>query len=523
MFVAAFGLRLYHIDKPPMEFQAARQYHSAILTRAFYEAPTPLERPTSLPPDGIIEPPILEFAASVAYLVLGGEHLWISRLLSAAFWLVGGIFLYLIAKKLVCANAALLPLFFYLFVPFGVIASKAFMPDPLMIMLLLISIFAVLRYHEQPSTLKLIIAALASSLTLLIKPMICFFLVFGAFISLTIYREGIRKTLFSSHLLAFAAISLLPVGLYSQYGALDEGFLQGQLQHKVRPWFLLHLSFWKDWLSQVKVVVGHAALITALIGTLLGALLLRSGLYRTLMLGLWGGYFLFGLVFTYHISTHDYYSLQLIPVVALSLAPIGALIGNGLSRVHLRYYKRVAVLGLLVLVTFLSAYEYRTEILSIGEQLQDDTYVEREYHGIPVAADYQDLVKTYEEIGEVTDHSSRTLFLVPDEGFPLIYHGRLDGAWFPPPGVAQAPFWASKQTRRADKARVSATERFNIMYAELSPEYFIVVTRFNLWGRPVNFLGGKEYKDLRNLLAENFPVVGQSDDYLVFDLREKNR
>jgi hypothetical protein len=474
-----------------------------------------------LAPDGIIEPPILEFAASVAYLVLGGEHLWVPRLLSAAFWSVGGIFLYLIAKKLVCANAALLSVFFYLFVPFGIIASRAFMPDPLMIMLLLMSIFTVLRYHEQPSTLKLIIAALASSLTLFIKPMVCFFLVFGAYVSLLIYREGLRKTLFGSHLLAFAALSLVPVSLYYLYSALGEGFLEGQLQDKVKLGLLLHASFWKEWLFQVKIVVGYAALI----GAILGALLFRSGLCRALMLGVWGGYFLFGLVFTSQISTHDYYSLQLIPVVALSLAPIGALVNNDPGRVELSPYKRVTVAGLLFLIAFLSAYEHRTEILFIGEQLQDDTYVEREYHGIPVAADYRDIVETYEEIGEVVDHSSHTLFLVPDEGFPLIYHGRLYGTWFPPPGVRQAPFWATKQTRRADKARVNPTERFNIVYSELSPEYFIVVTRFNLWGRPVNFLRGEQYKDLRNLLTEDFPVVGQGDDYLVFDLRlrEKDR
>src|SRR5258706_7370780 len=40
------------------------------------------------------------------------------------------------------------------------------------------------------------------------------------------------------------------------------------------------------------------------------------------MLGLWAGYFLFGIYFNYHISTHDYYSLPLIPIVLLSLAPL---------------------------------------------------------------------------------------------------------------------------------------------------------------------------------------------------------
>lgn len=37
LFVAAFGLRLYQIDEPPMDFVPVRQYHSALLARGFYE------------------------------------------------------------------------------------------------------------------------------------------------------------------------------------------------------------------------------------------------------------------------------------------------------------------------------------------------------------------------------------------------------------------------------------------------------------------------------------------------------
>ena len=33
------------------------------------------------------------------------------------------------------------------------------------------------------------------------------------------------------------------------------------------------------------------------------------------------------------------------------------------------------------------------------------------------------------EIGEAVHHGQRAIFLAPEFGYPLIYHGRLDGAW----------------------------------------------------------------------------------------------
>ncbi len=506
LFVTAFGLRLYHIDEPPMDFQEVRQYHSALLARGFYEELV-FGESESAPPDGIIEPPIIELVASFAYYTFGGEYLWVPRLLSAVFWMVGGAFLYLIAKKITSPGAAVFSLFFYLFVPFSVLPSRAFMPDPLMIMMLLISIFTILRYHEQPSKRRLVIAATASSLAVLTKPGICFFQIFGAFISLAIYREGIRRSLTSLHLLIFAALSLLPVGLYYLYGTFIGEFLQGQVQDKVVPGLLLREAFWIDWLDKIKVVVGYFALV----GALLGVLLARAGSPRALMIGLWVGYFLFGLVFTFHIKSHDYYSLQLIPVVALSLGPIGALVMGYLGQMDWRSYGRLAVLGLFFLAVALSVVEYRHTILGIVQQAQGGAFPGR-YVGQTTTADYEARAKAYQEIGEVVDHSPRTLFLAPEFGYSLMYHGRLSGEYWPPPGRRKQPRGSQPGTE----------ERFNALYSEHSPEYFIVIPRFTERDRRADFWESEEYKDLRDLLTENFSAVVEDDDYVVFDLRKKD-
>ena len=85
------------------------------------------------------------------------------------------------------------------------------------------------------------------------------------------------------------------------------------------PELLTTFGFWKGWLEQIEYMVGYIALV----GALFGLLLFRPGLPRAMMAGLWGGYLVFGLVFARHVHTHDYYSLQLVPVVALSLGQYG--------------------------------------------------------------------------------------------------------------------------------------------------------------------------------------------------------
>jgi len=126
LFIAALGIRLYHLNEPPLNFHATRQYRSLIVAREYY-----FDGSTSVPEwekevahlsrqkQGILEPPILEFLVSIGYRILGAERLWLPSLLSSLFWLVGGGFLYLIGKRITDADAALFATAFYLFLPFA--------------------------------------------------------------------------------------------------------------------------------------------------------------------------------------------------------------------------------------------------------------------------------------------------------------------------------------------------------------------------------------------------------------------
>jgi len=86
---------------------------------------------------------------------------------------------------------------------------------------------------------------------------------------------------------------------------------------------------------------------------------------RRFLLGLWAGYVLFGLYFNYHISSHDYYSLPLIPIVALSLAPLADLFFAQLTKLTATRFAQTVAVCLLLLGLFASLWNIRAEMKSV--------------------------------------------------------------------------------------------------------------------------------------------------------------
>jgi hypothetical protein len=271
------------------------------------------------------------------------------------------------------------------------------------------------------------------------------------------------------------------------------------------PRYLLETYFWGGWLGQIGSMVGFIALL----GAVLGFLLVAPGLPRALLAGLWGGYFVFGLVFTYHIHTHGYYSLQLVPVVALSLGPTWDKVEAYIRHRGRHLYGRAAVLGLVVIAVIFAVVEQRTTILGIAKQASGTKPFPGRYMGSALIADYGARAKTYGEIGEIVGHSRRTIFSAPDFGYPLLYHGRLDGEYWPTPEMMG--WWQSRGRTEAHLGGATTRrELFDNWYTEVSPEYFIVIKSE----------GWKDDRQLRRMLTRHFPKVARDRDYLVFDLRK---
>lgn len=484
LFITAFYVRLYHIDEPPLSFHPGRQYQCAIIARSLYleaskSAPEWRRNIAKLNREQVPkrELPIVEFIASIAYRIAGAEHLWIPRLTSSIFWLIGGVALYLLVKEISSADAAIFSTAFYLFLPYSVIASRSFQPNPLMIMLLIFSLWAIFRYHKQPSTKRLLAAAFLSALALFVYP-VSLFPVFAVFTFLSVYKYGIRKTIIGSRLWIFTVTSILPCAMYFGYALFIGEFIKGFSRAAFVPQLLLKSSFWKGWLYQIEKVFA----LPTLIGALLGVFMFRKAA-KAIVLGLLLSYVVYSLMFTYHIHTHDYYQLPLVPTVAISLAAIANVITKRLSQTCMRWYWRLPVLSVFIFAVFLSIYKVQPKL------------------SYPY---YKTRVAISKEIGDAVEHSGKTVFLAYDYGKPLRYHGELSGHNWPNAGDF-------KVYALTGQPELSAEQRFKTKYLKHSPEYFIVT----------DLSSYKQQPDLKKFLTGNFPLLVQNRNYLIFDLRQR--
>jgi Dolichyl-phosphate-mannose-protein mannosyltransferase len=482
LFVTAFALRVVHIDQPPLDFHAVRQYHTLVVARDYYyklggSAPEWQRELASLNRErqDKWEPSILPALAAIGYLAVGGEHVWVPRVLSALFWLIGGVFVYLVARRLAPRppEAAVASTAVFLFLPFGVAASRSTQPDSMMVAGVLASIYMILRYHDRPSTSNLVAGAGVTALAVLTKGVSVFLIapVLLVAAQATTGRIGVIARRFG----LFLALALLPALAFYGYRIFGSGSLAGVAQGDILPQLWTSPSFWGGWAEQVRSVVGYPLVVAAMAGTLL----FRAGLPRRVLLGLWAGYLAFGLVFTFTISTHDYWNLLLLPIVSLAVGPPIAVVIRAVRNANPGRLGQAA-LGVILLGSIVLA-------AGVARPRPLDVSLERRVH-------------VAEEIGALVGHSKRTVFLSGDYGLPLEYHGHVSGVPWPLVSDFEWEELAGVRPKTVE-------QRFADLPEEGPLEYFIVFDRSEYDRQP----------DLKLFLAR-FPLRAQSHDYLIFDL-----
>jgi 4-amino-4-deoxy-L-arabinose transferase-like glycosyltransferase len=498
----ALVVRWNHITSSPFDFAEARQLYDQTLTRGYYvlhlsAAPEWQRRVMharlreALP----VELPLLPYATAIIYALVGGEHLWIPRLLSSLFWILGAFFLYLLARRFVQGWAALVAVGVYLFLPFPLVASTSFQPDPLMVMLIVASLLAIVRHHEQPTRQRLIGALSVSAATVFIKPGIAAFFVLPTFAALAIARSGARRAFTSRTFYLFPGLSFVPAVLLYVYGAINGPFLEGKIHESVNPRLLFKSVFWNGWLDMIKVVLrppffGDRAALLMLVVAASAVLLSRTRTQRAVLLSLWGGYVLFALTIDNYVSTHAYYSLPLIPIVALSLAVVaGALVDFLRGPLSRRSFQIAAAA--------VAAAAVAGVVGAKGANV-----------GLPQANTIADRrIPEYERVGRLTNHSSRVLLL----GSAGVWqYGWIAGRYWP--GQSDLS-WERVQDRlppmNADERFRTTDERYWPAVGTMHPRpsFFVVTEPMELVQQP----------DLCVLLSD-FRVVAAGPDYMIFDL-----
>ncbi|HYJ09065.1 MAG TPA: hypothetical protein VEX18_08645, partial [Polyangiaceae bacterium] len=188
--------------------------------------------------------------------------------------------------------------------------------------------------------------------------------------------------------------------------------------------------------------------------------------------------------FTYHISTHDYYHLQAVPVIGLGLASVAY---AAWRRVHPHARTFVAVVYALAGVAVV--------YWSIGV-IEASTWPRT--HGM------KPIDPRYAEIGTLTEHSIKVIFLDTNKyGGPLEFYGEVSG-WF-------WPGW--NDLRRAKrKGRPPLDWRAKLSDLQRQGAEFFVSS-------PADEL--PRQRDLHRHLSARYPIISNAPTYLVYDLRKK--
>jgi len=477
LFGSALAIRAYDITDLPLDFHPTRQLFSAVKARGMYYEKLPdipeWQREFAVQQwktKVTIEPEIMERLAAFIYRYTG-EQLWIPRMISAVTWLVGGIFIYLLARDMLSVDGAVLALAFYLFVPYGIFASRSFQPDPLMVVLVIAFWWLVYRWATKPAWKWAILAGLIGGLAVLVKFVAAFFVIGGALGALLGHFK-LRELLRNPQVWTMAALGMLPGAAWILYGKLVLGLFSGDMSGRFIPALLGDPVFYIQWQTKGASVAGGIGIMLGV----LGVLIVRERGVRIFLLGLWGAYLVFGLYFNYHISTHDYYSLPLIAIVALSLAPLGDWFFSRLAETGAGWMRSV-VFVVLLYGLFSVTWNVRNQMKSV---------------------DYRPQVQYWAEIRETLGPNASVIALTEDYGNRLAYWGWMKAAIWPSYGdLYQADVRGNQRDIKKLFSEVAAQKAF------------FLVTDLD------DFAKQTELQAQLN----DYPVLVQGDGYLIYDLQ----
>ncbi len=478
ILLAAFALRMVNLTNPPLDFASTRQLFSALKARGMYYqfAPDVSDAQSlhaaQLGDTGVIEPPVLETMVAQTWRFTG-ELLWIARIFTSFFWVLAGLALFLLIREMTSTGPAIIATLFYLFLPFGVVASRAFLPDPLMVALIVFSVWALFRWQNTSSWKWAILYGLFAGAALFVKSLAVFFVV-GAFAGVILGLRGLRPSLRDKQVWVMGLLLVLPVAIYTVYGMLKLN-AGGQFALRFFPKMWLDPAFYFRWAFTVNVDISLVATLFAALGIFLA----DPRRERPLLVGLWVGYLLFGMTFSYHIYTHEYYQLSFIPIVAISMAP-------GLRILLDRFFDRnPGMLPRLALVI----------IILVGVAVP--SWYSR---SLLVKDDYRHEPAFWAEIGDKLGHHANVIGLMQDYGYRLAYWGwQGSTAWLTS---------ADLGVRYLAGQEVDILHNFREDTA--GKKYFVVTMFGELEKQP----------QVRDLLYNNYAIYDQTDEYVIFDLEQ---
>jgi hypothetical protein len=477
IFILGTGLRLLNLTDPPLDYFPQRQLRGAIIARGIYyqllSSADPASRDQAVYLSNTMdprEPSVFEGLVAVTYLVIGGEHLWVARIYSILFWLIGGVALYALAQRLTSPSAAIASLIFYFFLPWSVIFSRIFQPDIIMVMLTLWVAYTLYRWAETPTWKWAVMTGLLSGMAVYIK-LPAIFPIALMLIGIVLATLGFKKAISNLQVWVMAALLVVFPAIYYLFiipGSSGEWliFTLRLLNNLVSP------SFYIRWIIFAGGLVDLGVAFISFVGVWL---LPKKA--RIIPLALWVGYILYGLAFSYHITTHEYYSIPLIPAIALSLSPIAGVIFN-----RIKDQGNLAKWALVAILVFSVAYSgWMGRSILLGKNYRSEAI-------------------SWQKMGHALPKEGDLIGITHEQGYRIAYYGWRHVTPWPYTAEDEAPL-----ALRPDPMAEFATRFENAVKGQ---EYFVVTLFGDFNAQPM----------LKSCLLENYPVYAEGDGYLIFNL-----
>jgi hypothetical protein len=479
LFALGIGFRLLNLTNPPLDIHGWRQLASATFTRSLYYQMLPGADPqirqqaihlaASTAHD---EPAITEALVAVSYLLAGGEYLWIFRLWTTLFWTIGGITLFALVRGMTSVDGAIAALAYYLLLPFGNATTRCFLPEPLMVMWIILALYAFYNWVESQTWKWTIATGVLAGLAILTKVFAVFPLA-PVIMLVNLSTFGLRRTILNFKFWIVVALAGVIPAAYYFFPNPQRG--SGYLELWVLPFLdrLKDITFYISWLHHLNGNFNLAIVLMAIASTFL-----LDKRWRVMCLGLWIGYGLLGAVVPELIYSHMYYNLPLVAIIAISLGPISAL-----------------VLGKI------SAQGRLWRLLLFGVALVGIGYAVFMSRKAVVATDYRAEPQKWRELAaRIPD--ALTVGITQDYGFPLIYYG-----WR---SIRNYPYSFDQNMGKLTGSEFDINaDNLGYFYSHVGDSAYFVITMFSE-------LDAQPY--LKKILYENYSIYEQGDWYIIFDL-----
>jgi len=171
--ILAVAARLILISQPYVDHWSWRQSDVAAIARNFLQNGFRFGYPQidwagNAPGYVGTEFPILPFIAALCYK-FAGIHEWVGRIQAVILFAVSLPCFFLLVREIFGSTAAVWATFFYSFAPVNIFAGRSFMPDVPSLSFAIVGLYLLLRYVEHNESSSFLVAAIALSLSFLIK------------------------------------------------------------------------------------------------------------------------------------------------------------------------------------------------------------------------------------------------------------------------------------------------------------------------------------------------------------------